>query len=264
MTPAKSVLVFVAAATLVTTAAPAGASTQQFCDDLGATWDGTRCTTLITSQRNATMFISLDLPEQQLDNPVSGPPLRDYYHRLIDGWRKTGFQTPRDSSASAYYDSYNGPGGVQSLIVHENFEPFGIQANNAYRSFVFDMTKGRRLTLTDLFKPGVDPMKAIPPATEALLPGALDAAPPAHPPGTYPFTVREWKPGPDGPGYTGNYQAFGLSTNHLILYMPDAPMQRESPTPPYQFVWSMDGGTITIQVPLSTLAAALRPEYGGT
>jgi hypothetical protein len=260
-----NVLAMVAvSAMLVATPPVARASAEQFCTELNATWDGTKCTRLVTSQRKAEMFISLDLPQPLLDNPTSGPPLRNYYHRLIDGWCKTGSDTPRDSSASADYKLYLGPGAVQSLIVHENFEPFGIQANNAYRSFVFDMANGRRLTLADLFKPGVDPKKAMPPATEAVLPQALDAAPPSHTPNTYPFTVQEWEPGPDGPGYTGDYRAFGLTADHLILYMPDAPIVRENPSPRDRFVWSMDGGTVTIQVPLSALAGSLRPEYGGT
>jgi len=264
MKVAASLTAVAALMTLLATAPAAKASADHLCSELNATWDGTNCTTVVTSPRKAKMFISLGLPGPLLDNPTSGPVLRNYYHRLMDGWRKTGSDTPRDSKASSDYQLYPGPRAVQSLIVHENFEPFGIQANNAYRSFVFDMAKGRRLTLADLFKPGVDPMTAIPPAAAPVLPAALNAAAPPHQPNTYPFTVQEWQPGPNGPGYTGSYRGFGLSPDHLILYMPDAPMQRGEPSPPDRFVWSMDGGTISIKVPLSALAGSLRPEYAGT
>lgn len=264
MKPVASLGAAWAVTTLVATAPVATAAPEQFCAELNATWDGAHCTTLVTSQRKAEMFISLDLPGPLLDDPTSGPVVRNYYNRLMDGWRKTGSDTPRDSSASADYQFYPGPGAVQSLIVHENYEPFGMQANNAYRSFVFDMAKGRRLTLADVFKPGVDPMQAIPAATAPVLSDALDAAPPPHAPNTYPFTGQEFEPGPNGPGYTGDYRAFALTQDHLILYMPDAPMVRENPSPPDRFVWSMDGGTVSIQVPLSSLAGSLRPEYGGT
>ncbi|WP_431306147.1 mannan-binding protein [Mycobacterium hubeiense] len=251
-------------AVLVATAPAANASAAEFCSELGATWDGTNCTTLVTSTRNADRFISLGLPVPLLDDPTAGPVLRDYYRRLMDGWRKSAADTPRESSASSYYEILSGPGAVQSVVVHENFEPFGIQANNAYRTFVFDMAQGRRLSLADLFKPGVDPMTAIPPAAAPVLPAALDAAAPPHAPNTYPFTVQEWQPGPDGPNYTGEYRAFALSADHLMLYMPDEPMQREDPFPRDRLVWSMDGGTVRIRVPLSVLAGSLRPEYGGT
>lgn len=261
---AMSLAAVVGAMTILMTTAPvASASSEQFCAELAATWDGTHCTTLVTSTRKAERFISFDLPEPILDNPTAAPVVRDFYRRLMDGWRTSGANTPRDSSATAYFQLYPGPGAVHSLIVHEDFEPFGIQANNAYRSFVFDMAKGRRLSLADLFKPGIDPMAVIPPATDPILPQVLDAAVPPHAPNTYPFTVAEWVPGPGGPGYTGGYRAFGISSDHLILYMPDVPMQRENPTPPDRSVWSMDGGTVTVDVPLSALAGSLRPEYGG-
>ncbi len=222
---------------------------------------------MVTSQLKAERLISFDLPEPMLDNPTSGPAVRGFYHKLMDGWRHSGAEAPRDSRASADYQLYAGPGAVQSLIVHEVLEPFGLQANNAYRSFVFDMAQGRRLMIADLFKPGVDPLSAIPPATEAILPGALDAAAPPHPPNNYPFTVAEWTPGPNGLGFTGGYQAFALTPDSLILYMPDAPMQQGNPRPGRSSTlnpaWSMDGGTVTIQVPLSALAGSLRPEFGG-
>ena len=79
--------------------------------------------------------------------------------------------------------------------------PDGVQANNAYRSFVFDMAQGRRLALADIFKSGVDPLQVISLAARPLLPAALDAAPPPHEPGTYPFTVQEWSPDPAVPAF---------------------------------------------------------------
>ncbi|GLB90557.1 MULTISPECIES: RsiV family protein [Mycobacterium] len=260
-------LAAVASVATLVTAPAATAAADQFCSELAATWDGARCTTVVTSQLKAERLISFDLPEPMLDNPTSGPAVRGFYHKLMDGWRHSGAEAPRDSRASADYQLYAGPGAVQSLIVHEVLEPFGLQANNAYRSFVFDMAQGRRLMIADLFKPGVDPLSAIPPATEAILPGALDAAAPPHPPNNYPFTVAEWTPGPNGLGFTGGYQAFALTPDSLILYMPDAPMQQGNPRPGRSSTlnpaWSMDGGTVTIQVPLSALAGSLRPEFGG-
>ncbi|RAV01144.1 mannan-binding lectin [Mycolicibacter senuensis] len=253
-----------AVAAVVGSAPVAAGSAPSFCDELRATWDGQRCTTMVVSTRNAERYIALDLPEPQLDAAVTGPVLRDFYHRLMTGWRDSGAEAARDSSAIAYVDSFSGPGAVQSLVVHECLEPFGMQANNAYRTFVFDMDKGRRLSLADLFKPGIDPMAVIPPAAAPVLPAALDAAAPPHAPNSYPFTVEEFQPGPGRPGYTGNYRAFALSPGELILYLPDAPMLRENPRPADRLVWSMDGGAVVARVPLTALSASLRPEYGGS
>ncbi|MEB3062142.1 MULTISPECIES: hypothetical protein [Mycolicibacter] len=243
--------------------APAG-SAAGFCGELQAGWDGQRCSTLVTSPRKAERYIAFDLPEPMLDDAAAGPVVRDFYQRLMNGWRSSGAEAVRDSSAIAYYQSFSGPGPVQSLVVHECLEPFGMQANNAYRTFVFDMASGRRLGLADLFKPGVDPMSVIPTAAAPVLPAALDAAAPPHTPNTYPFTAEEFAPGPRGSGYTGDYRAFALSTDHLVLYLPDAPMLREKPQPADRLVWSMDGGAVVVRVPLEALSGALRPEYGGT
>ncbi len=249
---------------LFTTAPTAAASAAQFCDELTAVWDGTNCVTTVESNRNARMTISLALPDGLLDNPTAGPVLREYYSNLINAWRRTGATMVRDSKGSAYVESYPGPGAVQSLVVHEVWLPDGVQANNAYRSFIFDLAQGRRLALADIFKSGVDPLQVIPPAARPLLPAALDAAPPPHEPGTYPFTVQEWEPSGSGSGFSGDYGGWALSTNELILRLPDAPMAHEYPIPRDRFVWSMDGGAVTIRVPLAALAASLRPEYGGT
>lgn len=247
----------VAATTVMATAPAADASAGQLCGELVGTWDGTNCTTVVMSQHNAEMLITLGLPVAMLDNPTAGPALSDYFRRLMAGWRKAGSETLRDSRAFTSYQTFSGPGAIQSVVVHETFEPFGVQANNAYRSFVFDMAQERRLTLADLFKPGVDPKAAIPPAAAPFLPAVLDAAAPPHVPGSYPFTVEAFQPNAEGPGYTGDYRAFALTADHLILYMPDAPMLRENSTPGSRFVWSMDGGTVQVHVPLSALAPLL-------
>jgi hypothetical protein len=256
--------VFSTAGTLLITSPTAAASARGFCDELQATWDGQRCTTLVVSPRKAERYIAFDLPEPLLDKAETGPIVRDFYHRLMTGWRDSGAEAIRDSSAIAYFESIPGPGAVQSLIIHECLEPFGMQANNAYRTFVFDLDKGRRLALGDLFKPGIDPMRVIPPAAAPVLAAALDAAAPPHAPNTYPFTVEEFQPGPAGSGYTGDYRAFAMSPDELVLYLPDAPMLREKPQPADRFVWSMDGGAVVARVPLTSLSASLRPEYGGT
>lgn len=255
--------VIAAVATMIATAPTAAAAAEQFCAELAASWSGRQCVASVTSNRNAQMDITLSLPSALLDDPTAGPALRDYHRNLIEAWRRTGATMIRDSVATTDYQLYPGPGAVTSLVVHEMWRTDGVQANNAYRAFVFDLAQGCRLTLADLFKPGIDPLQAIPPAAASVLPAALDAAPPAHQSDTYPFTVEEWQPGPQGSGFTGDYRAFGLSREHLILHLPDAPMAHEHPIPRDRFVWSMDGGTVTIRIPLPALAGSLRPEYGG-
>lgn len=260
----RSLAAVSAAAVLALTGGPvASASADGFCADLGGSWDGGSCTAVIKSDREAEMLLSLRIPAELLDSPVMGPVLRDYYQRLFNGWRATGNTNVRDSSAYAGYDVFTGPGGVQSVIVHETYEPFGLQANNAFRAFVFDTAGGRRLLLRDLFRPGVDPFQAVAAAAAPVLPATLDAAAPPHAPGTYPFTVAEFQPDSGSAGYSGDYKAFALTQDSLLLYMPDQPMPRGDPSPRDRLVWSMDGGAVQVAVPLSSLAGSLKPEFGG-
>ena len=208
------------------------------------------------------MTISLALPDGLLDNPTAGPVLREYYGKLISAWRHTGATMVRDSKGSAYVESYPGPGSVQSLVVHEVWLPDGVQANNAYRSFIFDMAQGRRLALADIFKSGVDPLQVISPAARPLLPAALDAL--RRRTSRAPIRSRFKSGSPaSGTGFSGE-PAVGLVDRRADPALPDAPMAHEYPIPRDRFVWSMDGGVVTIRVPLAALAASLRPEYGGT
>ncbi|TQK32053.1 DUF3298 domain-containing protein [Arthrobacter sp. SLBN-53] len=253
-----------ALAVSLTVASPAHASAEQLCGEVGGKWTPPQCTVTVQSQRKATLTITVDLAPAVLENRSITTELTDYYRALFAGWTATGRLTPRDGNATATATTHPGPGSVENLIVHETFAPAGVQPNNAYRSFVFDNATGRQLALPDLFKAGIDPYRAVTDAAGPTLQAALDAAPPPHLPNTYPFTAEHWQPGSHGPGFSGDYRAFALTTDGLILYMPDQPMQREEPTPERQLAWSMDGGTITLTLPLSALSPLLRPQYGGT
>jgi hypothetical protein len=68
----------------------------------------------------------------------------------------------------------------------------------------------------------------------------------------------KFEPQPDGSGYSGNYRAFAVTPEELILYLPDLPMAHENPWPRDRFVWSMDGGTVTVHIPLEALTTILR------
>jgi len=243
----------------IASTATAEASVETWCaDELGGAWNGQNCSTSVLSPRNATMSISANVPPDLQENPTAGPVVRGYVKNLVDGWRNTGANMVRDSTYSVDYQMYS-HGSVKSVVFHEFWQTIGAPPNDAYRTFTFDVARGRRLELADLFNPGVDPLTALPPLVRPYLSASLDAAAPPHDPGTYPFTPQEWEPMPDGSGFSGDYRAFAISDSELILYMPGAPMSHENPFPRDRFVWSMDGGTVVVHVPLAALASILRP-----
>ncbi len=240
-------------------ATPAGADSA--CTAvLGGNWDEQNgvCATSLTSVRQAIMTLSVGIPHQLIDDPTAGPLIRGYLRARVDDWRKTSESMVRANEASVDYRIYS-HGPVTSVVFHEYWWTVGNMQNNAYRTFTFDLGQGRRLELADLFKPGVDPLTALPALVRPYLSDVLDRAQPPHVPGTYPFTPDNWEPQPDGSGYSGNYRAFALTVDELILYMPDAPMAHENPWPRDRLVWSMDGNTVEAHIPLAALAPILRP-----
>jgi hypothetical protein len=253
-----------AAAVIVATSMLAAAATahadNRCADVLGGDWTDHNgvCTASLSSVRDAVMTLSIDIPPGITDDPTAGPLVRDYLHTRADEWRKTGASMVRANGASVDYQVYS-HGRVKSVVFHEFQQTVGDTPNDTYRTFTFDLASGRRLQLADLFNSGVDPMTALPPLARPYLSEALDAAPPPHDPGTYPFTTDKFEPQPDGSGYSSNYRAFALTDNELILYLPDAPMTHENPWPQDRFVWSMNGGTVTPHIPLAALAPILQP-----
>lgn len=244
-------------------AAPiAGASTPDFCSSLGADWDGAYCHTTVVSERKAVRDIKVAVPGDLVDNPVTGPTIRGYLTQLVNNWRTVGVHMVADSFGEENFQILQ-HGDVLSVVFHEDYHADGPKPNNAFRTFTWDMGRGARLGLADLVRPGVEPLGAIASLGEPYIADALDQAPPPHQPGTYPFVVDRW--GPDKV-YSGGYNAWALTGDELILYMPDYPVAHDTPTnyTPGIMQWSMDGGTVQAHIPLTALSSVLRPQFGGT
>lgn len=246
------------ACAILAAAPPAGASVVAFCDELGGTWNGQYCHTTVASERNSVRDIKVAIPAELVDDPVAGPVVRDYLGTLMDNWKTAGVKMVADSFGEGNYQIVR-RGSAVSVVFRETYHADGPDFNNAYRTFTFD--SGRQLRLADLLKPGTD-VTAIPPLAHTFIVRALDAAPPAHQPGSYPFVADRWTP---DKVYSGGYKAWALTPDELVIYMPDYPVGRDSPTDftPGVMQWSMDGGAVQAHIPLNALASILRPEFGG-
>jgi Protein of unknown function (DUF3298)/Mannan-binding protein len=253
------------AALLLVSAPTAAASAPAFCGELGGQWDGQFCRTSVISERKAVRDIKLALPGDLVDNPV----IRQYLTNLMNNWRSAARLMAQDSFGEQHFEIFQ-HGGAMTAVFHEIYSgTVGSDAGahedapvltDAYRTFTF--ADGRQLQLADLFKPGVDNRAEIPRLGAPFIIAALDAAPPRHAPGTYPFVPDRWTP---DKVYSGGYKAWALTPDELILYMPDYPVAHDTPLnfSPGLMQWSMDGGTVQPRIPLSALSSVLRPEYGG-
>ena len=258
--PTRSIaLVAVAIATvaplLPTPNAPtASASAVAFCDRIGGQWDGRYCSAAVVSDRKAVRQIAIAVPAE-IDDPLMGGVLSEYLATLMTNWRNLGQGMAADSWGNANLEVFS-HGSLRSLVFHEDYHADGTAINDAYRTFTFDVAAGRQVQLADLLNPGT-PLSAIPPLAAPFIQAALDAAPPPHPPNTYPFVPDRWTP---DNVYSGGYRAWALDAGSLILYLPDYPVGRDSPVDfsPTALQWSMNGGMVQPRIPLSALAPILR------
>jgi len=243
------------AAAVASSALPptAQASAPSFCGDLGGDWDGQYCHTTVLSERQAVRDIKVAVPGELVDNPTAGPVVRDYLRTLVNNWKTVGAHMAADSYGEENYQIFQ-HGSLLSAVFHEDYHADGPKPNNAYRTFTFDMTSGRRLQLSDVV---TDPPSTIPALGRPFIDTALDQAPPPHDPGTYPFTADRWTP---DKVYSGGYRAWALTPDELILYLPDYPVGHDEPLnfTPGVPQWFMDGGAVQAHIPVSALGPALR------
>lgn len=244
----------------IATAPAAAASAPSFCGELGGDWDGHFCNASVVSERKATRYIKMAVPGDLVDNPTSGPPIRDYLTKLFNNWRSKGAAMVVDSWGNENYQVFQ-HGNALSVVFHEDYHADGPYINNAYRTFTFDMAAGRQLQLADITKPGIDPLATIPQLGEPYIVEALNRAFWEHDPGAYPFTPDRWTP---DKVFSGGYRSWALTPDELILYLPDYPVGHDAPIQYDQWQqWYMDGGNVQPRIPLSALSSILRPEYGG-
>nr|WP_096440769.1 mannan-binding family protein [Mycobacterium shigaense] len=232
----------------------AHASAPSLCGELGGSWDGQYCHASVTSERNAVRDIKVAVPDDLVDNPTTGPAIRDYLRTLVNNWTTANAHMAADSYGEENFEIFR-HANLLSAVFHESYHADGPQPNNAYRTFTFDMASGRRVQLADLTTS--NPLTAIPPVAAPFIQTALDQAPPQHDPGSYPFRLDRWTP---DKVYSGAYKAWALTPDELILYMPDYPVGHDEPIDftPGVMQWYMDGGTVQARIPLSALASVMR------
>ncbi|SLJ16711.1 conserved secreted protein [Mycobacteroides abscessus subsp. massiliense] len=171
---AGTVVATAMAGTALVGAPLAGASAQSFCGELGGNFDGLYCHTVITSPRKADRDIKVAIPGDLVDNGTTGPTIRDYLRNLYNNWKAKGADMIQDSYGEENFQVFH-HGNAMSVVFHEDYHANGPQTNNAYRTFTWDMSTGKRLQLVDILKPGLG-LDAITPLAEPYLLEGFDRA----------------------------------------------------------------------------------------
>lgn len=249
-----------AVAALVSHVAIATADNEMCTAALGDNWvqrNEQTCTTEVISPRSAITELAITAPATLYEDPIAGPVVRRYLHARAAAIREAATTAIRANTSTISYQLYR-HGRLRSVVFHESSQTVGNTANNAYRTFTFDSDHQTELRLSDLLVSGSD-LGDLASLVRPYLTEALDRAQPPHQPGSYPFTTDRFEPRSDGAGFSGDYRAFAITPDELILYLPDIPMSHENAPPIRELVWSMDGGTVEIHAPLTALAPVLKP-----
>ncbi|WP_049773337.1 hypothetical protein [Segniliparus rotundus] len=222
-------------------------SPTDFCAELHGEWDTAKSTCGLTVRGDRTTTkITEQYPVDLVDDPVSGPVLKAYLRGITDKFSHPATSPlVHDGSANIYSTTYTHAPRTTSVVFRENwFLPGAPHPSEGITTFTFDLDQGKQLSLADLFCPGVDPLKALPPLIRPYVQQALDAAPGALAPM---FTIERFEPSDQPGSLASDYRAWALDGDDLVLYMPV-----EGST------GGIPAGLVSPRVPLSSLHEILR------
>lgn len=189
------------------------ASLARFCAELAGAWDAAagHCTLTRVSAEGTHVEVNAAYPADLVDDPTAGPVLKSFVRKFFDH-----YGTPDDrgdGDATLQYSVYTQPPATKSVVFQGDWYYKSMpHPNEDITTFTFDLFQHKQLQLTDLFCPGIDPLKAVPPIARREVQQQL-----AH----TGIPVERFEPGDRG-GFADDYQAWALDGDSLVLYMPAA------------------------------------------
>jgi hypothetical protein len=206
---------------------------------MGGAWDAKagRCTVSKDGANGVHVEAKATYPVDLIDSPLAGPVLGSFVRKFMADYGQTDANGTGDANL-AYSLFTHAPAiktvGFQSDWYFSSMPHPGGQITSF--TFVFDQSK--QLQLADLFCPGLDPLKAIPPIARPFVLQALTGSP---------FRVEQFEPDQNQGELADNYQAWALDADDRVLYMPAG--RGPGGAPP---------GFITPHIPVAEFSAILR------
>jgi hypothetical protein len=229
---------------------PVKASPSGICAEVGGSWDPTSETCSLTgtnAAKHITVKVTANYPAALVDDPTAGPALKEFLRAFFARFGYPGDEFAHDGYAGLNYQTYRHGTDVKSIVFYTNYDLGGVHPLADIDTFTFDFKRKIQLSLADLFCPGVDPLKALPPLARPYVLAVV------NPNGNPTFDIRLYEPGDNsrdyGENYSGNYKDWYLDNDDFVLVMPTS---RSGPTPP---------GMFEPHVPLSALLP-ISPEGG--
>jgi hypothetical protein len=217
----------------------------RLCADMGGAWDAAarRCRVSKDGAGGVHTEARAVYPVDLIANPTAGPVLGSFVRKFLTDYGQLDAYGSGDATLSYAMVSHNA--STKTVIFHADWYFKSMPHPVAeITTFTFDLAAGRQLQLADLFCPGVDPLKAVPPIARPLVQQALIGSP---------FSVERFEPDqPDGE-LADNYQSWALDVDDLVLYMPAA--RGPGGVPP---------AFIAPRIPLAKFAGILREKHCST
>ena len=216
------------------------ASSGGICADVGGSWDqatGT-CVLIKTTTKGNTVKVTANYPVDLVDdNPTSGPALKDFLRAFFARFPSTP-NWASDVEAHVRYQTYEHRPDVKSIVFSADIDEGGAHPYTEINTFTFDFDNKKQLALADLFCPGVDPLKAVPPLARPYAQRVLDTSGATIPIGSL---EPQGDNHTNSENYSDNYQGWYLDHDDLVLVMPTTR------------AGTIGAGMLNFHVPLSAL-----------
>lgn len=216
---------------------PAASTTpipNRLCSDVHGRWDGKRCK-VSNDLNGAHLEVTAAYPSDLVDNPPAGPVLTSFVRKFFAHYGET--DTNGNGNANLASQVLTHAGTTKTVVFQSDWYFSNMpHPSAAITTFTFDSK--RQLQLTDLLCPGVDPLTAIPPIARPYVERALDGSP---------YQVEQFEPDRPEGALVGNYDAWALDGDDLVLYLP----AERGPG-------GISPGAVEPRIPLAQLAPILR------
>ncbi|OBC01980.1 hypothetical protein A5784_16360 [Mycobacterium sp. 852013-50091_SCH5140682] len=190
-----------------------GSASLTVCEDNAGSWDQTRdvCTRTATNAKHVDITLSAKYPDDLLDNPTAGPPLKDFLREFFTRFGHPDDDLIRNGRAELTYRSFEHTPDARSIVFTNVWDLGGAHPNDEITTFTFDLQNNKLLTLTDLFCDGIDPLAALPPLARPYVEATVGQD----------INITQDEPGQKY-NYADDYRAWYLDGPDLVLVMPAA------------------------------------------
>jgi hypothetical protein len=225
-----------------TSPTPAPAPTG-LCAEVGGTWNAPaeQCALSKSGANGVHVDVKAGYPADLINDPTAGPVLGPFVRKFFADYADQGqTDTNGNGDATLAFTSLTHGSATKTVFFQADWYFSSMpHPGGQINTFTFDFNQHKQLALVDLFCPGVDPLKVIPPIARPFVKQALGAE--------SPLRVEQFEPDQPEGELADNYQAWALDNDDLVLYMPAE--RGPGGVPP---------GSVAPHIPLADLSSVLR------